>query len=50
MHDRLVSWSIDALYQCFLVDFQMVLDTLGEEEAMKPKPHGIFTEIASEAK
>ena len=30
--------------------FQMVLDTLGEEEAMKPRPPGIFTEIANETK
>lgn len=29
---------------------QMVLDTLGEEEAMKPRPPGIFTEIANETK
>lgn len=29
---------------------QMVLDTVGEEEAMKAKPDGIFAEIAAEIK
>lgn len=29
---------------------QMVLDTVGEEEAMKAKPDGIFAEIAAEMK
>jgi hypothetical protein len=29
---------------------QMVLDTVGEEEATKARPNGIFTEIAAEMK
>ena len=50
-----LTFSLDLFQNIFSLMFsilfpQMVLDTLGEEEAMKPRPPGIFTDIANETK